>query len=93
MPGLSSVSPTQLIALSFVIAVLLSDDLPSDELAVFGNFVSIVGSLMQTIAAQMDFISSKQQKADQKQDILGEIGALRQKCDDLERRTISAEKN
>ena len=59
MSFLNSISPSQLIIIGVILTFLISFDKDAGELNVIGNLVVAVGSLVLTIAAQEEFLSSK----------------------------------
>lgn len=50
----------QLIILSALLALVISNDLSSDQLNTLGNYIVAVGSLMLTKAAEMQALESQQ---------------------------------
>lgn len=50
----------QLIILSTLLSLVISDNLSSDELNTLGNFIVAVGSLMLTKAAEIQALESQQ---------------------------------
>lgn len=73
MNALDSLSPDDLSLLASVIAISLSKGRTSDELNVLGNFISALGSLISTIAAQKESIDSFNEKKQQIKDLKKEI--------------------
>lgn len=73
MNALDSLSPDELSLLASIIAISLSKGRTSDELNVLGNFVSALGSLISTIAAQKESIDSFNEKKQQIKDLKKEI--------------------
>lgn len=73
---LSRISPNQLATLANLVAVALSEGRSSSEINVIGNFVVGVGSLMLTIAAQTEALSSKENKMKQISDLKKQIQQL-----------------
>jgi len=57
---IDNLSPDDLLILTNAIAISLSKDKNADETNVLGNFIVGIGCLMLTIAAQQQYISSKQ---------------------------------
>lgn len=58
---IDNLSPEDLLILTNAITVSLSKDKTPDELNVLGNFIVGIGCLMLTIAAQQQYLSSKDQ--------------------------------
>ncbi len=52
MSNFNSLSPTELAILADAVAIALAEGKSSDEINVLGNFVSAVGAILSTIAAQ-----------------------------------------
>ena len=86
MSFLSKISPFQLIIFGTLAAIILSDNKSADELNVLGNLIVAIGSLMLTVAAQDQFLKTKQDNQDQKLDIQQQIQRLQMKIDKLEQK-------
>jgi hypothetical protein len=54
---LYNLSPNEFALLTVVVAIALSEGLTEDELNSLGNFISTVGDVMLTIAAQQQLLS------------------------------------
>jgi len=90
MGSFDSTSPCELIIISALSALLISDDRDSGELNVLGNFVVSIGGLILTWAAQMQLLESSQSTDNSKEDttmeeIKAQIKSLQDKCEELER--------
>jgi Sec-independent protein translocase protein TatA len=65
MSEFSSISPTELSILANVIAIILAEDRTSDDINVLGKFISSIGSLLSTIAAQQESLQAAQDRLKQ----------------------------
>jgi Sec-independent protein translocase protein TatA len=65
MSEFSSLSPKELSILANVIALVLAEDRTPDDINVLSNFLSAIGSLLSTIAAQQQSLQALQDKLDQ----------------------------
>ena len=61
MTFLDNLSPEDLLILTNVIAVSLSESKTTIEINVIGNFVESIGCLMLTIAAQQEYLNTLQE--------------------------------
>ena len=59
MPCNSSFGSNQLIILSALLSILISDDLSADELNILSTVISSIGDLIATKAAQLQYQESK----------------------------------
>lgn len=76
MNFLDSLTPSEFIILSDIVAFAIAKDKATQELGVIGNFVSQVGSNLLAIVAQQQFLESKEQKQKQIDDLRRQISAL-----------------
>ncbi len=56
---LDCVEPNQLALLASLFAIAITEDLDSNETNSLGTFLAAVGSVMQTIAAQQQLLSTR----------------------------------
>lgn len=77
MSALDKFSPDDLTLLSAVIAIIISDGKSSDDLNVLGIIVSGIGTNISLIAAQKQFLQSKEDKIKQIQDLENQIKTLK----------------
>jgi hypothetical protein len=52
MTSFDSLSPEEFIAVAFIIGIAIASDKNSDDNNIIGNFISLVGAIIQTFAAQ-----------------------------------------
>jgi hypothetical protein len=83
MQNLKAISADQLVLISSIFAVLLSDDLDPDALNVLGNLIVAIGSLMLTIAAQA--ASQQKQASDDTSSPPPYLQAMKDQLDALQR--------
>ena len=68
-----SLGPNQLVLISSLVSLALSDDLSVEELNVLGTSITAIGSLILTKAAQLAVQQGKQQKIQELEDQLQKI--------------------
>lgn len=86
MENLNSLEPCELIILALVLTFIISDDLDAGDLNVLGNFISAVGSLVSTWAAQQEQLKSSEEADDPSElkELKCQVQCLQEKCERLE---------
>ncbi|MDD3224977.1 MAG: hypothetical protein PHX70_09825 [Clostridium sp.] len=77
MSTLDNFSPNELALIASVVAIIISDGKSADDLNVLGIIISSIGSNISLIAAQRQFIQSKEDKIKQIQDLQNQIKTLK----------------
>lgn len=77
MSTLDNFSPNELALIASVVAIIISDGKDADDLNVLGIIISNVGANISLIAAQKQFIQSKEDKIKQIQDLQDQIKTLK----------------
>lgn len=67
MAEFRDLSPEELSILANIVAIGLTKNRTADEINVFGNLVTAIGSLLLTIAAQKQSLSSLEDQSNQTQ--------------------------
>jgi len=62
MSNLSKIDPDTLVLLGAFIAVLISQNLSSDEMSILGSFLQEIGGCLSTKATQQEFIKARQEE-------------------------------
>ena len=83
MNFLSTASPEGMAILATVIAIIISENLTLEETGVIGSFITGVGSILFTIAAQEQFLVSQQSTKEQNDMMSHQIEILRKQVDFL----------
>ncbi|SMC21431.1 hypothetical protein SAMN02745134_01290 [Clostridium acidisoli DSM 12555] len=72
-----SISPDELTLLSSIIAIAISKGKSPDDINVLGNFITNLGASLLTIAAQEQYLNSKEEKRKQIIDLENQIDNLK----------------
>lgn len=65
MSCLSSLGPNQLIIISSLVSILVSDDLSADDLGILAGFITSVGDLLALKAARLSIENTQNQTKQQ----------------------------
>lgn len=76
-----SISPDALAVLASLVAIAISNGLNSSEINVLGNFVTAVGGVLLTIAAQQDYLSTQKDTEQDEKYIVEQIELLKKQFD------------
>lgn len=72
-----SISPDELTLLSSIIAIAIAKGKNPDDINVLGNFITNLGASLLTIAAQQQYLDSKEEKRKQIIDLENQIDNLK----------------
>lgn len=72
-----SISPDELTLLSSIIAIAIAKGKNPDDINVLGNFITNLGASLLTIAAQQQYVDSKEEKRKQIIDLENQIDNLK----------------